>query len=128
MPMIEDPEQADWMKFKQLKEIQTLRNIKKDLIISQAMTGPDMGNNEKVFMSRGHASFLKYPLQNAYQTNQVYIITIDDPDQDYFMDKPEAQLVYSSTEVEHWASLGKATTYPSYDLVTETDTVVLKPG
>lgn len=60
--MIEDPEQADWMKFKQLKQIQTLRNIKKDLIISQAMSGPDMNNTEKIFMCPGQTQFLKFPL------------------------------------------------------------------
>lgn len=124
--VVEDPGQADWAKYKSLREIEHVRKMKKDLMISQ-MAGTHLSDTHRIHVCPGVASFFKYSLENRGPEKIVYTVKINDKERNLTQDD-EVQLVYAWEEIEYWSSLGKAELYPSRDSIRQSDTVHLESG
>ena len=120
---VADPSQPDWARYKSLREIDQVRQAKKDAIINQVL-GDYMEDCQMVALTPGEPSFLTHTLKNATSERHAYTIQVQDPDRGMFMD-PEITLVHSDTELRHWAKRGKCSdAHREINL----DTVILKPG
>lgn len=94
---IEDPSQPEWMKFKSLKEIELLRESKKENIINSVMA--DFAEDQyTIHVIPGIQSFFELPLHNPFATNEVFTIVIQDPDQG-----DELILLRDPAEWRHWS-------------------------
>jgi hypothetical protein len=124
--VVEDPNQPDWKKFKSLQEIDMIRQTKKDLILSQVISGY-LTDSKKVAVTPGDVSFVSMHLQNQTNEKQVYSVTIQDPHQD-FLEREEVTLVYSQHELQHWANQGKIRSLNNTRSIASPDTVLLDAG
>lgn len=67
----DDPGQADWIKQRQLREIEMLRQTKKQQIISELM-GNYMADSIMVHVVPGKIAFVSLKVENNTQSAQVY--------------------------------------------------------
>jgi hypothetical protein len=77
--VLDDPKQPDWVKFQSLREIDMIRQSRKDMIINSVM-GSAMGDSTLMHVIPGQVSFMSIPLENNSGLRQVYEIRIEDPD------------------------------------------------
>lgn len=122
----DDPGQADWIKQRQLREIEMLRQTKKQQIISELM-GNYMADSIMVHVVPGKIAFVSLKVENNTQSPQVYSVNIQDPDEHFTEDK-EVQMVFSPKELEYWVKKGKVKRPASYECITKSDTVMLSPN
>jgi hypothetical protein len=85
---------------KTLREIDTIRNTKKQLIISQVMQNY-ISDSKVIHLIPGEISFHSIKLVNESDQRQVYRIEIEDRENN-MLEQQEVQLVYSPHEFEHW--------------------------
>jgi len=94
---IEDPTQPEWMKHKSLKEIELIRDSKKENILNSVMAD-FVEDSHTLHVIPGIQSFFELPLHNPFATNEVFTIVIADPDQG-----TEMQLVREPGEWRNWS-------------------------
>jgi len=97
---IEDPSQPEWLKYKSLRELELIRETKKDHILNQ-MLADSAKSAHSLHAVPGHLSFFKYTLHNAFNTKELFSIVVNDPDEP-FTTKPELQLVSDPAEWRHF--------------------------
>ena len=124
--VVDDPGEAEWVKHKQLREIEQIRNLKKELMISQ-IAGTHNADSHKIHLCPGIVNFFRHPLENKKDEREVYEINIIDPERE-LSEEAEVALVYSAEEMAYWEQLGKGKQYPSKNTIRQTDTVHLEAG
>mmetsp|Transcript_597 Transcript_597/g.687 ORF Transcript_597/g.687 Transcript_597/m.687 type:complete len:120 (-) Transcript_597:1134-1493(-) len=75
----EDPNQPDWMRQRSLKEIDMIRQSRKEMIINQVMKGY-MSEAHPIHLIPGELSFMTLTVANKTNLRQVYKVKIYDPD------------------------------------------------
>ena len=125
---VADPSQPDWARYKSLREIDQVRQAKKDMIINMVLNEYRDGDNQMVPLFPGEPSFITHRIENKSKYREVYTVQIDDPDTECFIE-PEVKLVVASSELKYWTQEGKIKPQQvSTDAFTSTDTVTLEPG
>lgn len=122
-----DPQRPDWEKLQALKEIEVVRQTKKELVMSEVM-GEYMEESEIVHMTPGEISFVRVQLHNTTQTTQAYRVVIDDPDVDFDLKRPEVRMVHSASEQEHWVTKREMKKPNNYGQITGPNDVMLGTG
>ncbi len=123
---IEDPNQPDWAKFKSLREIEMIRETKKEDVISKVLNDY-VSNVQLLNVIPGKLQFVTIPIHNAFAQNEVYTIHISDPDST-FLQSPEITLVSDASEWRHWIQEGRCRQPDQLDCVTHQGDVILKPN
>jgi len=124
---IEDPSQPDWMKFKNLREIATIREAKKTELVTQMLHERSNGNYRTLYAMPGHNAFVTIPILNNGYQNEVFSVKIHDPDE-HLLQGPEMQLVSDQAELSHWVMQGKCSRPPKWGLITTNNDVILEPN
>ena len=97
---IEDPSQPDWLKYKSLREIETIRETKKTEIVSQMLHDRASNNVRTLTVMPGKNSFMTIPVLNQGHQNQVFSVRIHDPDENLFEpEHREMRLVSDTNEL-----------------------------
>lgn len=99
---VEDPNQPDWVKMKSLREIETIRATKKELVLNKLMEEYVTGG-EQLSVVPGHVSFMPVKIKNLSSQREVYTVHVSDPD-DKFLNQKEMQLVVDKVEWRYWAT------------------------
>lgn len=113
---VEDPSQPDWAKFKSLREIEMIRETKKDQILTRVMD-EYMSGSEQLSVIPGQIEFLKVKVHNPFNQNEVFTVHVNDPDE-RFTPVKELQLVTDLAELRHWVAQGKCERPNAYDVLT----------
>lgn len=83
---VEDTEQPDWVKIKSLRDIEMIRETKKNDIVNQLLGNSSM-NTETISVVPGRTSVVKFPLINDGNMKEVFRFHVRDPDEDLLMQK-----------------------------------------
>lgn len=80
---VEDPNQPEWLKKKSLREIEIIRETKKQDIVSQVLgeSGSGMNNVKTLAVTPGELAFLSIPIKNDLNQNEVFSVKVIDPDE-----------------------------------------------
>ena len=62
--VVEDPDETEWNKEKSLREIEHLRKLKKDLMISSMVTD-NAKSSTRIHLCPGEVNFFTLPLENT---------------------------------------------------------------
>ena len=127
---IEDPKQPEWMKHKSLREIEIIRETKKNDILNQVF-GVDVEGGGNIFnVTPGQLKFLPIPISNNSNAVETFSVKFDDPDLDILGGKGygEFSICNNSTELRHWVHKGEVRRPDNWDCVTLGGDVLLKPG
>lgn len=122
----DDPKQPDWMKFQSLREIEMIRQSRKDQVINSVMGG-QLADSTLIHVIPGQISFMSIPIENTSGVRQVFQVRIEDPDS-LTTEHQEIQVVTSALELEHWVRKGKAKRPARNDMIQENGNVLLGPG
>ena len=71
---IEDPRQPDWMKHKSLREIEIIRETKKNDIVNQVFGVDSEGGGDIFNVTPGQLKFLPIPIRN--NSNNIETFTV----------------------------------------------------
>jgi hypothetical protein len=123
---IEDSSQPDWLKLKSLREIEIFRETKKSHMITKVMEEYVSGA-EQLSVMPGQLSFVKIKLHNKFSQREIFTIHINDPDEKNLFQK-EITMVIDHQEWRHWVSRDKCAAPSSYEMMTETGDIDLKPN
>eukprot|EP00347_Sterkiella_histriomuscorum_P000155 403376962 len=123
---VEDPSQPDWAKIKSLKEIEIIRETKKDQVLSRVMDDY-CSTSDQMSVISGQLEFFTCKVHNPYTMNEVYTVHINDPDE-RILQQPEMTLVTDQAELRHWASLQKFSRPNNYDAIQRTGDIYLQPN
>jgi hypothetical protein len=123
---IEDSNQPDWMKLKSLREIEIFRETKKNHMITKVMEEYVSGA-EQLSVMPGQLSFVKVKIHNKFSQREIFTVHINDPDEKNLFQK-EMTMVIDHQEWRHWVSREKCVAPTSYDMMTETGDIDLKPN
>lgn len=97
---VENINQSDQEKFMSLRDIQTIRETKKNEIVS-SIFGETSGSNDKLAVIPGRASVISVPIQNDSDFDQVFSITFRDSEDGYLpKDSKRAEFFVPSTPEE----------------------------
>lgn len=102
---MDDPNQPDWAKFKTLREIEMIRETKKDVVINRVLNDY-ISDAIQLNVIPGELTFFTLPIHNKFNQNEVYSVHIKDPDESFLASK-EIMLVNNSVEWRYWAQQGK---------------------
>ena len=90
---IEDPHQPEWLKHKSLREIEVIRETKKNDIVNRLLHDKLNSNIKQLHVTPGKVSLLTVPILNNQNQNEVFSVKIIDPDQQLFGKNDELMLV-----------------------------------
>lgn len=77
---IEDQSLPDWVKVKSLRDIQMIRETKKNDIVNSVL-GSSSGTTRKISVIPGRPTIIKIPLENDSHQREVFTVSVRDPDQ-----------------------------------------------
>ena len=123
---IEDASQPDWLKLKSLREIEIFRETKKSHMITKVMEEYVSGA-EQLSVMPGQLSFVKVKIHNKFSQREIFTIHINDPDEKNLFQK-EMTMVIDKQERRHWVLREKSVAPSSYEMMTETGDIDLKPN
>lgn len=95
-----------------------MRERAKPTIIKQVLK-EYLSTSEKIFARMGQAYTFEYMIKNPHSTEECFTIHIDDP---------ELKLVSNKAEWQWWINNLRYDRPPDYDMITEDNSIVLKPG
>lgn len=99
---VEDPSQPDWLKHKSLREIEVIRETKKDLLVNNLIGGEGEGSTT-MYITPGENNFFTHELRNGSSQSIIYTVRITDPDvSNGCLKNDELTLVSDSSEMMHW--------------------------
>ncbi|CDW71325.1 UNKNOWN [Stylonychia lemnae] len=122
---VDDPSQPDWAKHKSLKEIEVIRETKRDQVLSKVLEEYTQ-TTEQVSVVPGQIEFYKCKIQNPFNSREVFSIHINDPDE-RLLSQPELCLVNDPLEWRHWVKQGKGQAPFSYDIIQRPADIILNP-
>ena len=115
---IEDPSQPEWLKHKSLREIEVIRETKKNEIVNRMLSETINGNVKKLYVAPGQISLLTVPVQNSNSQNEVFSVRILDPDQQFFENDDELKLISDQAELSSYVVKGSVERPPAWNLIT----------
>jgi len=71
-----DPNQPEWVKQKNLREIATIRESQKNGLVQHKFYGVDSSNNQELFVSPGENMFFTHTLVNSTEKVISYNVVI----------------------------------------------------
>ena len=74
---VEDPSQPDWAKYKSLREIETIRQTKKEQVVNRVMDEYCIGT-QQLSIQPGRLEFFKTVVHNPFNQNEVFSVHIND--------------------------------------------------
>jgi hypothetical protein len=90
---IEDSSQPEWLKKKSLREIEVIRETKKNDIIHRVLRDGSGGNVKTMAVTPGQLAFLSVPVTNSLNQNEVFSVRIIDPDEAVLGAEQELRMV-----------------------------------
>lgn len=80
---MEDPNQPEWLKKKSLREIEIIRETKKQDIVRQVLGESGSGGTDikTLAVTPGELAFLSLPIENNMNTPEVFTVRVTDPDE-----------------------------------------------
>jgi hypothetical protein len=125
---VEDPSQPDWLKHKSLREIEVIRETKKDLIVNNLFGGEGQGSTT-MYITPGENNFFTHELRNGSSQSIIYTVRITDPDvSNGSIKRDEMSLVSDSSEFMHWVQLGKVSRPSNFSCITRSNDIKLLPS
>jgi len=95
---IEDVNQPEWDKRASLRDIQTIRETKKNEMVN-SIFGTDSNNDfEKLAIIPGRPSVVTVPIKNDSQYEAIYQFTFRDSEDSFALDEPEFKIPKSPEE------------------------------
>lgn len=112
---VDDPLQPDWLKLKSLREIEMIRESKKEHVLARLME-EHVSGVEQLAILPGQLSFLKVKIRNSFTTAELFKVHVNDPDEKYCAER-ELEMVVDKAEWRYWVAKGKSAEPHSYDVV-----------
>lgn len=132
---VEDQNLPDWLKVKSLRDIQMIRETKKNDIVNSVL-GSSSDNKHKISVIPGRQNIIKIPLLNENHQREVFSITVIDPDQEFLQEIKNGKVISqrlefnvptAAEELTQLVKLGKVEKppYGRWDLITRAGEICL---
>ena len=107
-----------WEKDKQIQELNMVRQAQKPMVIKQAIR-EYLSTAEKIHARAGKAFAFQYLVKNPQNTEECFTVVCDDS---------ELSVVKEASEWQWWVSRQDFDRPSEYDMITEDNSIILRPG